>query len=212
MGPPQARGWLLAAQPQNQAPATAPPALTQPWPWLWDPKRLRGFPGTASSPVFWSWGWRRHGGRRRPGGWRGGKNGRGVRIIWGGSVGPPSISGWGAAAESYVGSTERMREAGLVSANRSRFTGWILAWGEARRGPSAQPRVGGIGEGVVPEPPPHPAAHDVPEHGGRRVRLHGVLAGVGERHAVASVQEGGPGGAGGFKGRLGVPGQEGQGT
>lgn len=69
--------------------------------------------------------------------------------------------------------------------------------GEERGGHSAQPQDRGFfwGGGGVPEPPPpHPAAHDVPEHGGRRVRLDGVLAGVGERHAVAGVQESGPGG------------------
>lgn len=47
-----------------------------------------------------------------------------------------------------MGSTERMREAGLVSANRSRFTGWILAW-EGGRGGGCQlsPGLGGSGRG-----------------------------------------------------------------
>lgn len=39
----------------------------------------------------------------------------------------------------------------------------------------------------------YPAPHDVPEDGGRSVRLDGVLTSVRQRHSVAGVQQGGPG-------------------
>lgn len=120
-----------------------------------------------------------------------GRGQRGVSAILGGVSGAPHP--WAGAGRSYVGSTARMRAAGLVSVSRSRFTGWILAWGRGG-GRSAQPHCGGGGRGGVPKPPPHPAAHDVPDHGWRRVRLDSVFTGVGERHAVAGVEEGGPGG------------------
>jgi len=39
----------------------------------------------------------------------------------------------------------------------------------------------------------YPGAHDVPDDGGRGVRLDGVLTGVGERDPVLGVQQGRPG-------------------
>lgn len=58
----------------------------------------------------------------------------GLRGVWGHPT-PPR--------ESYVGSTERIRAAGLDSGSRSSFTGWSLAW--EKTGKSGE-RVGKGGE------------------------------------------------------------------
>ncbi|RLV64017.1 hypothetical protein DV515_00017680 [Chloebia gouldiae] len=92
------------------------------------PQKASGFSGNRFKPRFrelglasswrakeaWSLGW---GGK---GEGRGGDQG-----FWGGLGSPPNpTSRWG----SYVGSTARIRAAGLESGSRSRFTGWSLAW------------------------------------------------------------------------------------
>lgn len=119
------------------------------------------------------------------------------RAQWGTRLGSPwgrqgeasRFCAQGLPAGSYLGSKLRMRQAGLVSDSRSRFTGHPFSWGQ-RSGV----RVCGK-EPSCPSPPgagPHPAAHDVPEGCGWSVCLHSVLTRVGQRDPEASVEEGGP--------------------
>lgn len=51
---------------------------------------------------------------------------------------------------SYVGSTERIRAAGLDSGSRSSFTGWSLAWEKTGKRWEKGVRTGGFrhGEGL----------------------------------------------------------------
>lgn len=88
---------------------------------------------------------------------------------------------------SYLGSTARMRKAGLLSDSRSRFTGHCFSWG--RKGLAQAQTLHALPASPAGQACTHPAAHDVPERLGRCIGLHRVPAGVGERDPETSVQK-----------------------